>query len=133
MSETVWMTEAALAALQDELARLEADPQDAGAARLVEVRSLIRRAETGAKPDDGLVEPGMTVTVRFAGDDEDTTFLLGERTVFQAAGATDLDVYSPESPLGAALTGCRVGAAVHYTAPNGRAIQVTVVAATPCS
>jgi len=131
MSETVWMTEAALAALQEEQARLEADPQEATAARLVEVRSLIRRAETGAKPDDGLVEPGMTVTVRFAGDDEDETFLLGERALFQAAGATDLDVYSPESPLGAALTGRRVGDSVHYTAPNGRDIEVTVVAATP--
>ncbi|MFS0866329.1 GreA/GreB family elongation factor [Microbacterium sp. 179-B 1A2 NHS] len=127
----IWMTEAALAALQEELARLEAAPQEEAAPRLVEVRDLIRRAETGAKPDDGLVEPGMTVTVRFAGDDQAETFLLGERALFQTVGDTELDVYSPESPLGGALLGHHVGDTVRYTAPNGRELEVTVVAAAP--
>lgn len=134
MSDTrspVWMTEAALAALQEELVRLEATPQDETAPRLLEVRDLIRRAETGPKPDDGLVEPGMTVTVRFAGDDDTETFLLGERALFQSLGDTELDVYSPESPLGAALLGHSVGDTVTYTAPTGRALEVSVVAAAP--
>lgn len=134
MSDTrspVWMTEAALAALQEELVRLEATPQDETAPRLLEVRDLIRRAETGPKPDDGLVEPGMTVTVRFAGNDDTETFLLGERALFQSLGDTELDVYSPESPLGAALLGHSVGDTVTYTAPTGRALEVSVVAAAP--
>ncbi len=128
---TVWMTAAALTALQDELRELELHPQDADAARVIELRDLIRRAETGAKPDDGLVEPGMTVTVRFAGDDSTETFLLGSRELVRQDHDVELDVYSAESPLGSAIIGHYVGDTVAYAAPNGRRLEVTIVATAP--
>lgn len=129
-TDSVWMTPAALAALEDELRALDAtELSEQDALRAVELRSLIRRAETGAKPDDGLVEPGMVITVRFADGDEDT-FLLGTRGVTEAPDS-DLDVYSATSPLGVAIAGRYVGDTVSYTAPSGAEITVEVVAAAP--
>ena len=69
-----------------------------------------------------------SVTIRFAGDDDTEKFLLGSREI---AGTTDLTVYSPESALGAAITGAKPGASVTYQAPNGRDITVEVVAVEP--
>lgn len=131
--ESVWMTPEALAALEAELATVSGpEATDAEKARAIELRELIRHAETGAKPDDGLVEPGMKVSVRFTRDDSIETFLLGSRGVLAAAGA-DLDVYSPDSPLGVAIAGRYVGDTVTYTAPNGSAIDVEIVEAHPYS
>ncbi|MRH30000.1 hypothetical protein GH740_11870 [Microbacterium sp. SYP-A9085] len=124
------MTPAALAALQAELDALTAAPGDeSGKARVLELRELIRRAEVGTKPDDGVVEPGMRITVTFQGDGSTETFLLGSRDLVQTDG--DVEVYSPTSPLGAAINGHRVGDEVSFTAPNGAQLTVTIVAATP--
>jgi len=124
------MTPAALAALQAELDELTAAPgDDAVQARVLELRELIRRAEIGTKPDDGVVEPGMRITVTFHGDGSTETFLLGSRDLVRTEG--DIEVYSPTSPLGAAINGHRVGDEVGFTAPTGAALTVTIVAATP--
>jgi transcription elongation factor GreA len=128
---TVWMTAAALTALEEELRGLEQNPQEADAARLIELRDLVRRAETSAKPDDGLVEPGMVVTIRFSSDGSTETFLLGARGLVQNDQNLELDVYSAESPLGAAITGRVVGDTVSYEAPNGQRIDVDIVSASP--
>ncbi len=128
---TVWMTAAALAALQEELRSLELNMQDADAARLIELRDLIRRAETSAKPDDGLVEPGMVVTIRFSRDGSTETFLLGARDLVQHDRNVELDVYSADSPLGAAIAGHLVGESVSYDAPGGQRIDVEIVSASP--
>jgi transcription elongation factor GreA len=77
---------------------------------------------------DGKAAPGTVVTIRYAGDDETETFLLGAREI---AATTDLTVYSPESPLGHALLGHGTGDTVSYTAPNGREIQVDLVDVAP--
>ena len=130
--DTVWMTAGALAALQAELDELNARAEgDIPQARQVELRDLIRRAEVGTKPDDGLVEPGMTVTVRFTRDGSEETFLLGSRELVRQGSEVELDVYSPSSPLGVAITGRSVGDTVTYQAPNGATIEVIVVAAVP--
>ena len=71
------------------------------------------------------------MTIAFDGDESDTdTFLLGSRELL---GLDDLDtnVYSPQSPLGAAIMGKKIGDAVSYVAPNGRSINVTVVKVEP--
>lgn len=125
----VWMTPAALAALEAELAELTANPDDASQPRVLELRELIRHAEVGTKPDDGLVEQGMRITVKFHSDDSVETFLLGSRDLVQAGA--DIDVYSPTSPLGAAIDGHRVGDDVSFAAPNGATLTVTIVSATP--
>ena len=129
-TDTVWMTAAALAALEAELAELVGREASAetDAARIAQLRDLIRRADTSDKPDDGLVEPGMTVTARFADGDEET-FLLGSRAA--VAGDVELDVYSADSPLGQAIIGRTVGDRVRYTAPNGRELEVEIISAVP--
>ncbi|MFB9310145.1 transcription elongation factor GreA [Agromyces hippuratus] len=132
-TESVWMTPAALERLEAELVELSRPGRtltDTEQARATELRAMVRNAEVGLKPDDGLVEPGMRITVRFDDDAEPTSFLLGSRELADLDATVDLDVYSPTSPLGAAITGHYVGDVVTYQAPN-RAVQVTVLEAVP--
>jgi len=104
------------------------DEQGQVEARIRQLEDMLRRAEVGETPkDDGIVEPGMKVTYRFVGDDEETTFLLGNKALEDGT----IDVFSPESPLGAAILGAKVGDTVSYEAPNGKTLQVEIVAATP--
>jgi transcription elongation factor GreA len=70
----------------------------------------------------------MTVTIRFIkDDDEEVTFLLASR---EESGAP-IDVYSPRSPLGAAIMGKKVGEKATYTLPNGRTATVEIMDAVP--
>jgi transcription elongation factor GreA len=98
-------------------------------ARIRQLEQLLRHAKVGEAPAaaEGVVAPGMVVTVRFAGDDEDSTFLLGSR---EDTG-TDLDVYSPQSPLGSAVNGKKAGETVEYATPSGAKVEVAIVNATP--
>jgi len=105
-------------AAREEQAKMEA--------RIRELTAKLRNVEIGTPPDDGVVEQGMVVTALVAGDE--MVFLLGSREI---AGSTDIDVYSPTSPLGAAISGRSVGAKVMYTAPNGKEISVEIRAAKP--
>ena len=101
-------------------------------ARIEALEDKLRRAEVGDAPaDDGLVEAGMQVTIRFAGDTETETFLLGSRELLGMDSSIELDVYSPTSPLGAAILGKSAGDSASYLAPNGRTLNVDIVAATP--
>src|ERR687893_60245 len=95
-------------------------------ARIRELTEKLRNVRIGTPADDGKVEPGMVVTAIVAGDE--MTFLLGSREI---AGTTDVDVYSPTSPLGAAIDGKYVGDTSSYTAPNGREITVEIQDAKP--
>ncbi len=95
-------------------------------ARIRQLTQLLDSAHVGAAPaDDGVVEQGMVVTAELAG--EQMVFLLGSREVSDES----LDVYSEKSPLGAAITGKKVGDSTSYTAPNGNEVPVTIVAAKP--
>ena len=97
-------------------------------ARIRQLRQLLDNAKVGEAPaDDGIVEPGMVVTVRYEGDDDTLTFLLGSRE----DGGKPIDVYSPNSPLGSALLGKKVGDTASYELPNGNKATVTVVDAKP--
>ena len=96
-------------------------------ARIRQLTQLLENATVGATPpDDGIVEPGMVVTVQMFG--EDVEFLLGSREI---AEGTDLEVYSEKSPLGGAIIGKKVGETTSYEAPNGKSLQVKVLKATP--
>jgi len=125
------MTPAALQKLRDELATLDGHAvTDAERVRLHELRELIRQAEIDQKPDDGLVEPGMQVTVRFVSTDAIATFLLGSRELVSQDPSVEVDVYSPTSPLGAAIAGRYVGDEVAYAAPVGEQ-RIVIVSAVP--
>ncbi len=92
-------------------------------ARIRVLTELLRHAVVGDAPEStGVVEPGTVITATILGDDE--VFLLGSREI---VGDTDLDVYSEGSPLGAAIMGLKIGDSTSYTAPNGKAIDVTIV------
>ncbi|UPK74176.1 transcription elongation factor GreA [Nocardioidaceae bacterium SCSIO 66511] len=108
------------------------DEQGKQEARIRQLEDLLRRAEVGEqREDDGLVEPGMILTIRFAGDDDTEKFLLGSRELLALDPSVDLQVFSPESPLGAAINGKYKGDKATYSAPNGADVTVEIVDATP--
>ena len=99
--------------------------------RIAQLQALLRAAKVGEPPvSDGVAGPGMIVTVRFDGDDEDETFLIGSREEAETAG---VEVYSAASPLGKALTGAQEGDTVEYETPTGKRIKVELVTAKPFS
>ncbi len=96
--------------------------------RIRQLQYILENARVGEPPrKEGVVGPGMTVTVRFAGDDDEVTFLLASR---EESGAP-IDVYSPRSPLGNAISGKKVGDTATYSLPNGRAATVEILEAVP--
>ena len=95
-------------------------------ARIRQLTQLLENATVGATPaDDGVVEPGMVVTIDLLGDEE--TFLMGNREIADGS----LQVYSQQSALGAAINGKKVGDKVSYEAPNGKTFEVTIKDAKP--
>ena len=107
-------------AARDELGKLDG--------RVQQLVDMLERAEVGETPaDDGVVEPGMKVTVRLVGLDLEETFLFGAR---EMAG-DDIKVYSPQSPLGQAIDGAKRGETVTYTLPNGKDQKAEIVEAVP--
>ncbi|MDD7813637.1 GreA/GreB family elongation factor [Mycolicibacter sinensis] len=136
-SQSVWMTQQTKDRLLAELAELsephlgsgtaDITEQQARQARIHQIHDLLSVAVVGEDPpDDGVAEPGMVLTVRY--DDGDTeTFLLGVRDDDQSG----LEVYSPQSPLGKAITGARPGEQRSYQVPSGANVTVTLLDAVP--
>jgi transcription elongation factor GreA len=99
--------------------------------RIAQLQALLREAQVGEAPvSDGVAGPGMVATVRFDGDDEVETFLIGSREESETAG---VQVYSAASPLGRALTDAREGQTVEYETPTGKTMKVTLISARPFS
>ena len=95
-------------------------------ARIRQLQELLHNAVIGeTPPDDGIVEPGMVVTVEIFGDKE--TFVLGNREIADG----DLQVFSEKSPLGTAVNGKSVGETTSYEAPNGKTVEVKILDAKP--
>ncbi|HEY9493733.1 MAG TPA: transcription elongation factor GreA [Intrasporangium sp.] len=95
-------------------------------ARIRQLQELLHSAVVGeTPPDDGVVEPGMIVTVEIFGDKE--TFVLGNREIADG----DLQVFSEKSPMGAAVNGKAVGDMTSYEAPTGKTIEVKILEAKP--
>ena len=157
-TETIWLTQDAYDKLQAELqhlrgpgrqeiverissARDEGDLKENGGyhaakeeqgkneARVRQLRHLLENARIGTPPsEEGVVAQGQVVTVRFPAFDDTETFLLGSR---EEAATASIDVYSPTSPLGAAVLGQPVGATVGYETPTGKPLQVEIISAEP--
>ncbi|MBT1018200.1 transcription elongation factor GreA [Canibacter sp. lx-72] len=99
------------------------DEQGKMEARIRNLEELLQNAVVSAAPtSSGVVEIGTVITVELFGEEE--KFLLGSREI---AEGTELDVYSPESPLGKAVLGLKAGETASYTAPNGNDISVKIV------
>ncbi|ADP78745.1 transcription elongation factor GreA [Pseudofrankia inefficax] len=97
-------------------------------ARIRQLNDLLRDAKVGeAAASTGVAGPGTVVEVRFQGDKETEKFLIGSREDHSAP----IDVFSPASPLGGAVTGHKAGDKVTYTLPNGRNASVEIVSVAP--
>ena len=68
-----------------------------------------------AAADDGLVNHGVVVEIRYEGDDDTEQYLVGSIEERREGVA----VVSPGSPLGRALLGKKPGDVVEYEAPSG--------------
>lgn len=143
-TQPVWISPHGYERLQRELARLRvlhigaaADGQSDGnaiavqhawQARIQRIRDLLFNAVVGEDPpDDGIAEPGMVLTIHYDDTGDTETFLLGVR----GAEYSDIEVYSNESPLGAAIAGARPGERRTYTLPSGASLTVTLLEAVP--
>lgn len=102
-------------------------------ARIRQLTAMLEYAQVGEAPGGAdEVTPGSQVTIYYDEDPDDTdTFLLGSRELMNLDDSVDVEVFSPQSPLGAAILGHRVGETVSYTAPTGRPIDVTIVEVQP--
>ncbi|MEU7565161.1 transcription elongation factor GreA [Streptomyces fradiae] len=97
--------------------------------RVRQLTQLLEHAKVGEAPaETGVVAPGMVVTIAFDGDEDDTvTFLLASREY----ASSDIETYSPQSPLGSGVNGKKVGEDAEYELPNGKTASVRVLDAKP--
>jgi transcription elongation factor GreA len=99
-------------------------------ARIRQLEQLLREAAVGEAPSTGgKAGPGMVVEVRFPGEKGTSRFVLGSREDH----STSVEVYSPQSPLGQAVTGLGAGDTAHYKLPNGKDANVKIVSVEPYS
>jgi transcription elongation factor GreA len=101
--------------------------------RIAQLEQMLdpKNATTEPSPDDHRVSPGKVVTYRFNGDDDEERFLFGAREI--ADDHTDIEVYSPQSPLGLALNGHEAGETVDFEQPNGKVAKIEIISAVPFS
>ncbi|MFT4086895.1 MAG: transcription elongation factor GreA [Gordonia sp. (in: high G+C Gram-positive bacteria)] len=99
-------------------------------ARIRQLQDLLNNAKVGESPtQSGVALPGSVVKVYYEGDESDSeTFLIATR---EEGTAGDLEIYSPRSPLGAAIIDAKVGESRTYTVPSGAEVTVTLVSAEP--
>ena len=96
-------------------------------ARIRQLEDMLKNAvvlESHGAGDE--VEPGVLVDLKYTGDDELTTYLVGSIEERHER----YDVLSTNSPLGQAIIGKSPGAVVTYQGPK-RELSVTVVAIRP--
>ena len=90
-------------------------------ARVRQLRQMIENAEIIETSDDGVVRPGMIVTLRYEGE-EPETYLFGLR---EEKGGR-YPILTPDSPLGQALTGHGAGETVTTKVPAGE-LKIEIV------
>ncbi|BDM72568.1 transcription elongation factor GreA [Streptomyces sp. NPDC001739] len=97
--------------------------------RVRQLTQLLQSAKVGEAPAaNGVVAPGMVVTIAFDGDPDDTlSFLLASREY----ASSDIETYSPQSPLGTGVNGKKIGADAEYELPNGKKASVKILDAKP--
>lgn len=105
--------------------------QDQEEARIKQISEVLANATTErTSVVEGVAVVGSVVHVYYNGNQDDKeTFLIGTRAA--ASENKDLETYSEQSPLGAAVLGAKEGETCEYTAPNGKTISVTIVSAEP--
>jgi transcription elongation factor GreA len=93
-------------------------------ARVRQIKQMLESAEIIEADDDATVKPGKIVTIRWQGDDDAETYLLGLR---EEKGG-EHDVLTPDSPIGKSLVGKNAGDKVTAKIPAGeRQIEILEV------
>ncbi len=93
-------------------------------ARIRDLEAMIERAEIVERGGgDGIVAAGSVVSIRYEGDDDVETYLLGSIEEERDG----LQVMSPGSPIGRALVGGEAGDVVEAETPGGM-LRVEIVA-----
>ncbi|MDK7134652.1 transcription elongation factor GreA [Corynebacterium sp. UMB4614] len=100
-------------------------------ARIAYLEELLENATIGEAPQEsGVALVGTVVHVYYDDDEEDKeTFLIGTRGL--ESSNPELETYSTDAPLGAALVGAKVGETREYETPTGDTVRVTLVEAEP--
>ena len=100
-------------------------------ARIVYLEELLDNATIGEAPQEtGVALVGSVVHVYYDGDETDIeTFLIGTRGL--ESSNPDLETYSTEAPLGAAILGAKEGETREFEIPSGDKVTVTLVQAEP--
>ncbi len=97
------------------------DEQGKMESRVRQIEAMLENVEIVEDAPSSEVEHGAVVTVRYEGDNEEETYLVGSIEERH----DDHVVLSPDSPLGQALMGHKVGQVVSYEAPSGD-LKVTI-------
>jgi transcription elongation factor GreA len=154
MSETndaTWLTQEAYDRLADELeylltiargdiakriqeAREEGDLKENGGyhaakeeqgkieSRINRLEEILATAQVGVAPKaQGVVQQGLIISVELNGSEK--KFLLGSAEISDE----DIEVYSPDSPIGTAIMGKKIGEQLDVYLPNGKTIQVKIL------
>ena len=91
-------------------------------ARIKRIEEILATATVGEAPKaHGVVEQGLVVTVNLNGSEK--KFLLGSAEINDES----VEVYSPDSPIGSAILGKKVGEELEVFLPNGKAIKVKIL------
>lgn len=100
-------------------------------ARIAYLEELLDSATIGEAPqENGVALVGSVVHVYYDDDEDDKeTFLIGTRGL--ESSNPDLETYSTDAPLGAAIVGAKEGESREYKTPHGDTVKVTVVRAEP--
>lgn len=100
-------------------------------ARINRLEEMLANATVGqADASDGIVKQGLLVVCDINGKPNE--FFLGSHEIFEGTKYEeqiedgDFSVYSPDSPIGQAIEGKKVGEKVSYAAPNGKEISVEI-------
>lgn len=149
--EATWLTQEAYDRLADELeylitiargdiakriqeAREEGDLKENGGyhaakeeqgkieSRINRIEEILATAKVGEAPKArGVVEQGLVISVELNGTEK--KFLLGSAEISDDS----VEVYSPDSPIGSAILGKKVGEELEVFLPNGKAIRVKIL------
>ena len=99
------------------------DQQGTIEARIARLNQILANSVVGDAPaSSDVVTQGMVIEIMLG--EKKMEFLLGSA---EMAENTDLTVYSPDSPMGSAIMGAKIGETVSYTAPTGKVLTVKIV------
>ena len=151
INDATWLTQEAYERLADELeylltiarsdiakriqeAREEGDLKENGGyhaakeeqgkieSRINRLEEILASAQVGEAPKaHGIVEQGLVISVELNGTEK--KFLLGSAEISD----DKIEVYSPDSPIGSAIMGKKIGDKLDVFLPNGKIIQVKIL------